>query len=521
MSKFLVSEKHRALVLKPHNPAALTALIPSAKPVTVRGRELYAVPHVLDAVRLLRNIGIEAPSPIKHYYKWPGQFKPFHAQVATSEFLTLHRRCFVLNGMGTGKTLSTLWAFDYLRQENIVRKVLVVCPLSIMERAWGDEVFLNMPHLSAVVLHGTAARRRRLLAEDHDVYIINHDGVEIILPQLLEKEGLDVVALDESAVYRNSQTDRFKAMRKLVAQPDLRVWALTGTPTPNAPTDAWGQAQLVAPGNVPKYFKRFRDMTMNKINEFKWVPKPTALTTVYQALHPSIRFALEDCQDLPDTIYQTRHVPLTTEQARLYNDLMARMQAQVEEGAVRAVNAADRLMKLIQVASGTVRTVNGTPAVVVNTARVNEVIETIEQAEGKVIVFVPYVAALEEMHRQLRRHFPTAMVFGGTPRHERDDIFQRFQHAPPEQLRVLVANASVMAHGLTLTAADTIVWVAPTTSCETFIQANHRIIRTGQTRKTLVVMIEGSPAERAIYKRLQGRADTQELLLEAVRSGRI
>ena len=111
----LISTKKKALILRLRNPERITAVIPKAKIFDHKGKQFVAVKHGVDEVKVLRNMGIQAPSPIKHYYGWPGRFKPFFAQRETADFLTSNNRGFVLNDIGTGKTLSCLWAYDYLR----------------------------------------------------------------------------------------------------------------------------------------------------------------------------------------------------------------------------------------------------------------------------------------------------------------------------------------------------------------------------------------------------------------------
>jgi SNF2 family DNA or RNA helicase len=296
------------------------------------------------------------------------------------------------------------------------------------------------------------------------------------------------------------------------------VWGLTGTPIPNEPTDAWAQIKLVDPTKVPKYFGRFRDMTMNKITQYKYTARRDALEIVHAHMQPAIRYSRADCVDLPPTLYQTRHIDLTPGQKKMYEALRQQMKSEEDAGTVRAVNEADKLMKLVQVAAGAVYTTEGETVHLDNSARMREVIEIIEQAKGKVIVYVPFIAALKQVRELLAEQFPTELVYGGTSKAERDLAFWRFQELPIGESRVLVANARAMSHGITLTAADTIVWMAPHVSHETFDQANHRIIRPGQLRNTLIVMIEGTPVERQIYKRLQERQSMQGLFLEAVRS---
>lgn len=518
MQSFLVSEAQKALVLNPAVPEMLCNLLPMAKAFPFRGHTLYAVPHDVDVVRLLRNVGVQAPSPILHQYTWPGKYAPFQAQRATAEFLTLNPRAFVLNDMGTGKTMATMWAYDYLRSIGKRKKMLVVAPLSTLERTWGDTVFENFPHLKFTVLHGSKERRLKLLAHPFDIYIINHDGVEIIAKDLAKRDDIDTIVIDEIAVLRNAKTERYKVMEKLCEPMERIVWGLTGTPIPNEPTDAWAQIKLVDPTKVPKYFGRFRDMTMTKITAFKFVPRKDALEIVRKHMQPAIRFSREDCVDLPETIFQTRHIALTPDQKKIYDDIRLRMKAEEDAGTVRAVNEADKLMKLVQVAAGAVYTTDGEIVDIDNKGRVAEIKQIIEQSEGKVIVFVPFIAALKSLREELAKDYATELVYGGTSKTDRDTAFWRFMNLPASESRVLVANAAAMSHGLTLTEASTIVWMAPTTSHETFDQANHRIIRPGQKRKTLIVMLEGTEVERKIYARLQQRQTTQGLLLDAVRN---
>ena len=217
----LVHKKKRVLVLKPRNPEHITATIPTAKTFEYRGATLVAVPHKLDEVRVLRNMGIKAPSPILYYYDWSRNAhtvpKPFFAQTETAAFLTVHPRSFVLSGLGSGKTLSSLWSYDYLRSIGERKRVLVVSTLSTLDRAWGDTIFEHFPHLTFSVLHGSKEKRLKLLNQLVDIYIINHDGLKVIGEAFAERPDIDMVIVDEvSEAARNSQTDRWKSLNEVV-----------------------------------------------------------------------------------------------------------------------------------------------------------------------------------------------------------------------------------------------------------------------------------------------------------------
>lgn len=520
----LVSKKHQKLILRLKDTERVTSLIPKSKVFVHKGKQFVAVQHGIDEVKVLRNMGFNAPSPIKYYYDWPGRFKPFLAQRDTADFLTLNNRAFVLNDIGTGKTLSTLWAYDYLRSKGIARKMLVVSPLSTLERTWADECWQHFPHLEVVVVYGSPDRRLKLLAQDADIYLINHDGLKVagIVEALAKRPDIDLIAVDEIAqVARNSSTDRFRALNTVVNKQVPRMaFGLTGTPIPNNPTDAWAQCRLLVPEKVPAYFNRFKDQVMRQVTNFLWVPRKDALAVVEDAMQPAIRFSREECVDLPPCTFVTRQVELTPPQKKAYKEMLTKLKAELEGGNVLAVNEAVKAQKLIQVACGSVYGDDREILEVDAKPRMEVVHEIIEEAGTKVIVFVPFVSVVGAVSEYLKNQGHTVeVIHGGVSKSERDRIFTAFQKTPDP--RVLVSIAQAMSHGLTLTAASTIIWYAPVTSNDTFIQANGRITRPGQKQNQLVVMIEGTDIERKYYERLQRKEKVQGALLEAIRNARI
>jgi len=524
----LVVKKHHKLLLNLLDPDRVTTVIPTAKTIVYQGQTLVAVPHREEEVRVLRNLGFDPPAPISSYYEFAGRYTPFIHQRATSEFFTINPRAFCLNGMGSGKTLSVLWAFDYLRKAGVVKRMLVLSPLSTLERAWGDEIFRNFPDMTFAVLHGTREKRHKLLATDFDVYIINHDGIKSgeTVDLIRKREGLDLIVIDEIASFRNSDTERWKALNaivnpkyevngKMVVHPKEWVWGLTGTPTPNAPTDAWAQCRLIAPSRVPVYFGKFRDQVMTPVSRFKWTPRPSALEIVKGCMAPAIRFSREDCIDLPPTTFVTRQAELTPDQKRAYTDMLRHFKAEHDGGDITAVNEAVKVSKLIQICCGAAYSKDGSAVAIPATNRIELVKEIIEEAESKVLVFVPLTAALVAVADALRKDYSVEVVHGATPASERNKIFADFQKSPAP--RVLVANPATLQHGLTLTAASVTVWFAPITSNEQYQQANARTVRPGQKLNTLIVNIEATELERKMYARLEGKQAMQGLLLDMLR----
>lgn len=523
----IVYRPKRVLIIKVRDTDRITNVIPTARVVILKGQPLVAVPHKLDEVRVLRNLGIQAPSPIQHYYKWSGQYAPFRAQSETAAFLTLHNNTFVLNAIGTGKTVAALWAYDYLHNIGRVHKALVITPLSTLERVWGDEIYTHFPHLTFAVLHGSSERRLRMLNNDADVYLINHDGIKAkgFLDAMAQRPDIDLVIIDEvSQVARTAGADRWKALNVLCNKQTPRIlWGLTGTPTPNAPTDAWAQCRLLCPGNVSPYFGRFRETVMRQVGPFGWVKRENAMDIVYRAMQPSIRFTRDDCVDLPPCTYQTHEVALTAEQETAYKAMLRHLCVDAAAGRILAVNEAVKASKLVQIACGIAYGTNGEEICIPATNRMQLVKELIEAAGTKVIVFVPFTSAVrvlaDYLEKELNSNYSgrrehVGMIYGDVPKRERDEIFQGFQKE--KYPRYIVAQPMAMSHGLTLTEASTIIWFAPINSNDTYEQANGRITRPGQRNDQFIINIESTALERKMYARLKDKQDMQGILLDMV-----
>lgn len=507
-----VSTKHK-LIVTPSDPR-IPNLFPHHKKLP-DGR--FALPHGGDEVRVLRNLGYTVPSPIMADYDWGGT-KPFKAQVVTTAMLVVEPRAYVLNTMGTGKTRSVLFAFDFLKRRFACQKMLVVAPLSTLHFTWAKEVFGVFPNYKVQVLHGPKQKRIKMLAEDADIYVINHDGVSVIENELRHKFSKDdIVVFDEVAVFRNSRAKKSKAATRLASRFG-RVWGLTGTPTPREPTDAYGIIRLVNPGrpDVPKAFTHFRDMLMHKAGQFRWLPRPGAQEKVFKYMQPSVRFTLEDCVDMPNTIYQNYEAELSPEQNRIYKELMKHCRAMFGKGSITAVNEGVVINKLLQVSTGSVFTDGGGTTHLDSKKRIAVLKEMIENNDRSVIVFAPFVPVVEKLHEELGKALdcPVDMIHGGVNQTKRSEVFNAFMH-PMAGKRIIVAHPATMAHGLTLTAANLIVWYGPTFDLEIYEQANARIARPGQTSDRIVVAhIIATPVERRVYRRLREKEKMQGSLLE-------
>jgi SNF2 family DNA or RNA helicase len=458
--------------------------------------------------------GMSQKNSIITDYNWPGKFKPFDHQKLTSEFLTLNRKAFCFNEQGTGKTASVIWATDYLMKLGVVRRVLVICPLSIMKSAWQQDLFKFAIHRTCDVAHGSPAQRKKIFANNAEFVIINFDGVDIVKQDILNG-GFDLIVVDEASAYKNAQTTRWKTLRDIAGQVK-GMWMLTGTPAAQSPIDAFGLAKLINPTGTPKFYGQFRDQVMYKVGTYRWIPKPQAQEVVHKVLQPAIRFEKDQCLDLPDVTFVERDAPLTAQQMKYYKLLKRQMTMSADGEQVSSVNAAVNINKLLQISGGAVYTDTREVIEFDVSNRLRVIEEVINEASHKVLVFVPFTHTIELLNKYLTAaNIPCAVINGQVPVNRRHDIINDFQST--ENIRVLIIQPQAASHGLTLTAANVIIWYAPMTSVETYLQANARINRPGQKNPMTIVHIKGSEVEAKLYKMLSSNIDNHTKIIDLYR----
>lgn len=509
----LVHPESKSLLLDLPDPLIIQELIPRHKQIDIEGHNL-AVYHGIDEVKILRNMGIEAPSPILHHYNWPGRYTPFAHQRDTSSMLTLNRRAFVLNETGTGKSKSALWAADYLMNIGAVRKVLIVSKLSTLERVWLEEVFSTLMHRNAVVLHGSKERRLQRLAADVDFYIINHEGLAVIQKEVMARKDIDLVICDEYSEYRNHTTSKFGTLESILNK-RMMFWGMTATPCPNAPTDAYGLAKLICPDRIPQYFGAFKRATMTQVTTYKWKPKPEAYDIAFNAMQPAVRYRKADCLDLPPVVTEERTCEMSPEQKKAFDRMRMDLVAEAKAGVqITAVNAADKINKLRQILCGAVKDGTGDYIDIPHAPRLQVLLDCIQEAAAKVIVVVPFKGILRILEAEVSKHYTCAVLNGDVTPNNRNKIITAFK--TDKDPHILLCHPQVMAHGLNLTEADMCIFYAPIYSNDQFQQVVERFNRPGQTRKMTVIRIgsAGTKLEWEIYKMLDGKQDDQATILD-------
>jgi SNF2 family DNA or RNA helicase len=478
----------------------------------------------LSNLQRLHKAEIQIPAPLDYHYDWPGKHVPFEAQRVTSNFLVVNPHACVFNDTGTGKTSSALWAADYLMRlhESAGRRIrcLILAPVSCLDTVWANEIFkLFWSRRKTAICHGEAIRRARKLAEDVDFYVTNYEALTIsgFAEALRVRDDIQIVVIDEASAYRAHTTARHKAARVLLGSREY-LWLMTATPTSNGPTDAYGIAKLVNDAGGESY-KSYRERVTFSVGPWKRVARVGAHEDARELMRPAVRFKIGDCIDLPPCTVQRREVELSAEQREAYKALVRDAQLMVRDGTI--VNAANQAVlrgKLIQIVCGCVYDEHHNVHHLDCSPRLKVLREVIEDCAEKVIVFAPLTSVVEMLHARFKDETFCVVVNGATSVGERKIIFDRFQRS--DSPRVIFADPGTMAHGLTLTAATTIVWYGPTDKTELYLQGNKRIDRPGQVKSTTIVQLASTPVEHEIYKRLQDNETILGAVLKLVEERR-
>lgn len=418
------------------------------------------------------------------------------------------------------KTVITLTAINELRYNRwAVQRVLIVAPKKVAEGTWSNEAnkWDHLRHLRVSLVCGRQQKRLRALATPADVYVINRDNVAWLVDYFKNAWPFDMVVLDESSSFKNSQSKRFKALRA-VRNRINRLVELTGTPSSNGLMDLWAQIYLLDGGarlgkTIGQYRERFFDPDKrNRVQVFSWAPKDGSMEYIQQAIGDiCISMKSEDYLQLPDRIYDEVPVVLDAPAAKAYKRLEREMLLELDEGTVTATSAGVLTGKLLQLCNGAVYD-GDRRAIDIHKCKIEAFLEVLEQLHGQhALVFYNFqhdrdrlLAALEPLDLRVR-------TYQG-PRDELDWNEGRVD--------ILLAHPASCAYGLNLqNGGHHIIWFGLTWSLEQYDQANKRLHRQGQKQPVTVhlLVVQGG-MDADVVAALQRKGDTQEALMDALKA---
>lgn len=450
-------------------------------------------------------------------------FTPHPYQKVAIQWLIDKPFCGLFLDMGLGKTSATLAALKVLMHERFeVGRVLVIAPRAVALNSWPAEIakWDNFNTISYTQIAGTPKQRNAALRELTDIHIISRDLVGWLVGQRSNAWPYDTIILDESSSFKNHDSQRFKSLKHIrpVAR---RVVLLTGTPAPNSLADLWAQVYLLDMGKrLGKNITGFRKTFMDKhpYSQYQWAMKSGADNAIWRAIGDvCVSMKAADHLDMPELVDNYIPVRLSDSVAKQYATMQADAVLDIiasatdEEGnvVITAAHAASLSNKLRQIASGAVYDADR------NVHRLHEekldaLQEVLESTNGQnVLLFYNYT-------------------------HERDRIMERFASYKPElikearaidrwnagKIRLLIGHPASAGHGLNLQSGGRItIFYGPDWSLELRQQAAARLYRQGQRETTYIHTLHVvDTIEDKIILALQGKADVQNALLDAVKS---
>ena len=413
------------------------------------------------------------------------QYKPHDYQQYAINYILEHPIAAVILGMGLGKTSITLTAIEQLMYDSFeINKVLVVAPLRVARNTWSDEIhkWEHLKHLKYSIVLGTVADRKKALAADADIYVINRENLQWLVEQSGVSFDFDMVFLDELSSFKNWNSKRFKAFMKV--RPKVkRVIGLTGTPSSNG--------QIVYSYRLRKGAE---EQIYNKISD---------ITISMKAL---------DHLKMPELISNEYSVYMSEAEEKMYADMEEDLFIPLKKGEITAANAAALSGKLLQMANGAVYSDDG-DEIQIHDQKLDALEDLIEAANGKSVMVAYWFK--HDLARIRRRLSERKIPF------EKLDSEESIRKWNRGELPVALIHPASAGHGLNLQSGGNIlIWFGLTWSLELYQQTVARLWRQGQSAETVVVqhIITAGTIDEDVMKALANKDMTQNRLIAAVKA---
>lgn len=406
--------------------------------------------------------------------------------------------------MGTGKTLITLKAIEEMKGPT-----LLIAPIRVCETVWRQEAAKWDINLTFSLVRGLRNERMQALQKTSDVYLINPE----LLAWLFTTEQLPVfknLVIDESSLFKNPSTVRFKTLKKNLKRFERR-YILTGTPSPNSLMDLWSQIGLLDKGQrLGTAFGRFKDTYFESdYMGFKWTIRPGSKEKIENLLSDIvIRLDAKDYLDLPELTENDVIVKLTTKELTKYKQFAKDMITDFGDQKLTAISAVTLHTKLSQLSNGMVYDEEQNVHTF-HRQKLDTLLELVEFINSPVIIAYKYNHEKEEIVKL----FPDAVIFN------QGDTNQHVENWNAGKIPQLILHPQSGGHGINLQdGGNHIIWFGPIPSLEQYLQTNKRLHRSGQTKPVFIHrLIAEDTIDEHIAKNLKGKNDNQEHFLDAMK----
>lgn len=401
-----------------------------------------------------------------------------------------------------------------------VNEVLVIAPKRVAEDTWSTEIdkwdHLNNLRISKII--GTVQQRRAAVFKDADIYIISRDNVKWLVDNYVDGWKWDMCVIDELSSFKNSKSQRFRALRKVRGY-FKRIVGLTGTPAPNSLIDLWPQMYLLDGGErlgktITGYKERFfYPGQRNGYVVYEWKLKENAEDNINKKISDiCISMKAEDYLDMPERIDNKVEVQLSKKALDIYKQIERDYILNLNDKDITATNAAALTNKLLQIANGAIYD-NEKDYHVVYDEKIDKLLEIIDVANGKpVLVFYNFKSDKERIIKALDEK--------KIKNYQSLDNSVDIKNWNEGKIQVALLHPASAGHGLNLQyGGNIIVWFGLTWSLELYQQANARLFRQGQTKSVIIHhLIAKGTVDEDVMTALKNKDINQEKLLRAVKA---
>jgi len=468
--------------------------------------------------------------------KFVFETEPYQHQLEAFEGSVEKDNFALLMDMGTGKTKVCLDTLAYNFENNRSDFAIIVAPKGVIAN-WIGEIETHLPKRidRQVVLwkpNLTKIKRKELtdLYEENGklkILLMNIEafstkkGVEV--SEFFVKKFKVFMAVDESTTIKNRQAKRTKSICKVGRGAVMRR-ILTGSPVTKSPMDLFSQMDFLSPDILGfKSYYAFqaryavvqrRSMGAHSFNQITGFQRLDELTEKLDDC--SFRVRKEDCLDLPDKVYMRREVGLTEEQTDAYVQMKNLALARLDNGDLSTTkNVLTQIMRLQQICLGSLTDDDGTVHAL-KSNRLSELMDICEEIQGKAIIWATWTQDIRSIAEALRDRFSVqavATLHGETPDSDRQQIVETFQDRQSE-LRFIVGHPKTGGYGLTLTAANTVIYYSNSYDLELRLQSEDRAHRIGQENKvTYIDLISPKTIDEKIVDALRNKIRIADLVL--------
>ena len=473
--------------------------------------------------------------------KYKFKTKPYKHQLTALEKSWNRETYAYFMEMGTGKTKVLIDNVAMLYDKGKVNGALIIAPKGVVGTWYNQELPTHLPdHIEKVTTlwqsNITKEQSRKLgnlfkTGEELHILIMNVEALSTTKGTDFARKFLSshntLMAIDESTTIKNPSAKRTKNIIKLSEMSKYRR-IMTGSPVTRNPLDLFSQCYFLDPFhlNHESYYSfRMRYAIMKTANiagrKIQLVSGFRNLGELSEKLKPfSYRVLKEDCLDLPDKIYMKRQIKLSSEQLKVYDQMRKEALAILNGKQVTTVNALTQLMRLHQITCGHFTADDGSIQRIPNN-RVSELMDILEETEGKAIIWAHYQYDITNIIKEIVKVYgPGSVVdyFGLTPQNERDPNRKKFQDNP--KCRFLVGTPSTGGYGITLTAANTVIYYSNGYDLEKRLQSEDRAHRIRQKKSVTYVDINAEDTvDEKIVKSLRKKINiASEVLGEDLRA---